>query len=266
MWIHNMYRIAIPSYDRIDLLINKTLQFLIKHNMDFTKIDLFLGSQSQFDLYHSELSKTDLFHDINIIITDTEGIGNKRNFIRNYYRNETEENYILCLDDDITDIKNMETSLHSLTDFLSTAFKVTEQHNLNLWGVCAYHNPFFLKNNYTTNLKYICGAFYGLIIDRTKDIVLTKYNHFEDMEFSILHFKRDKGLMRFNNIGIKTKYFGKGGINNSYGGLQNRQLDMEIAGKKFVSEYHGYSKLIKKKIGYDIRLNHRAKSCTSSLI
>ena len=39
--------------------------------------------------------------DYNIIVSNTTGVGEKRNFVRSHYRNETDLEEIVCIDDDI---------------------------------------------------------------------------------------------------------------------------------------------------------------------
>jgi len=256
------YRIAIPSFERAPTLINKTFKLLKKHNITFDKVDLFLETKDMQDQYELYFDETDYGHiNFRIIITDTIGIGAKRNFIRNYYRQEdTFCKYVLSIDDDIDDLCEMDKSMTSLQDFIETAFVETESLNLNIWGVSAFHNSFFMKQTISTNLKYVCGAFFGLIIDLDKPMLQTTYNHYEDFDFTIQHFHRDGGVVRFNDIALKTKYFAEGGINESYGGIDNRKKDMEVAGLRFVDQYRGIARLIEKKYGFDIRLNHRSKT------
>lgn len=252
------YRIAIPSYNRPESIKKKTLYLLENNNIPFDKIDLFIENQEQYDLYYEFMVDEIKYHDINLIITDTFGIKQKRNYMRNYYY-DSDYKYILCMDDDIQSVMEKVNDktiklVENLDEFISTSFVETEKKNLNIWGVNAYHNPFFLSDNFSTNLKYICGAFFGLIINKEKDILQTQFNHYEDFEFSILHFIRDGGVMRFNKYCLITKYFNHGGICDSYGGLENRKKDMEVAGKRFIELYPKYSRLIEKKYGYDIRL------------
>ncbi len=256
------YKICIPTFNRPKILRERTVDLLRRTNGYFLlhKVILFFENEEQVSLY------LDAFEDewwkkwisSRKVITNTEGIGAKRNFIRKYAKDEKLVN-VFCIDDDIDEFYFFEDPVQDLDDFLQTAFKETKKKKLNCWGVSAFHNPFYLKDNTTTNLKYICGAFYGFIVDQDKPVLQTSYNHYEDFEFSILHFIRDGGVLRYNGYAIKTKYFGEGGINQSYGGLENRKKDMKEAGERFVSEYPNYSRLIEKKYGFDIRLNWRAK-------
>ena len=259
------YRIAIPSYNRPEIIKTKTLALLESYNIPFENIDLFLENDEQYEKYLNTLNE-DKYQSINAIITYTKGIGLKRNYIRWHYYTNTNYTYVFCIDDDIDEVcekvddKKIK-KVDDLDSLICNCFFATEVRHLNIWGVNAFHNPFFMKDTITTNLKYICGAFFGIIIDRkssagrkAKKIIQTTYNHFEDFDFSVQHFKRDGGVVRFNKLCIKTKYFGEGGINESYGGLDKRKKDMEVAGQKFIQQYSQYAKLIKKDYGYDIRL------------
>ena len=68
------------------------------------------------------------------------------------------------------------------------------------------------------------------------------------------HFLRDGGVVRFNKIAVKTKYFEQeGGICGSLGGLENRKKTMEINSKYLVERFPGMCRLHEKKYGYDIR-------------
>ena len=244
------YIIAIPSFKRVEVFEKKTLQLLKDSTVNLNKVILFVENDEQKKLYEP-------LHN-NIIVTNTVGIGAKRNYMRKWFR-DTNQKYVFCIDDDITMIKNMREKVKDLDKFIIEAFEKTEELGLNIWGVCPFDNAFYMKETISTNLKYICGAMFGLIVDKNKPLLQTTYNHYEDFQFSVEHFKRDKGVVRFNYICIKTKYFADGGINSSYGGMTNRQKDMEKAGKEFCLEYPGYVRLIRKKYGYDLRLNHHAK-------
>ena len=133
------YRIAIPSFNRPQILIDKTLKLLDKHGIPFNKIDLFLENQEQYDNYIEVLEKDNRFWDIDIHITDTLGIGMKRNYIRYYYVYETNYINILSIDDDIECIMKMDNEIDNLDEFIKNAFIETKKRGYNLWGVSAYN-------------------------------------------------------------------------------------------------------------------------------
>ena len=195
-------------------------------------------------------------------ITNCKGICETRNFLRTYYREQKKYDGVVYIDDDIDDIfefinKKMIKSLPDLKQFLDQAFKTTKEKNLNLFGVSALHNPFFLSAVVSTNLKYVCGAFCGEIIDRDKHQIHCDVDHFEDFQFTMEHFLRDGGVVRFNGIGLKTKYFEtKGGICESLGGLEARQIQMNENMNYLADRYGDMCRVTHKKFGTDLRLNH----------
>ncbi len=250
------YIVAIPSFNRTEKFKAKTLKLLKDYNIDFNNVWLFLENNEQKEMYEGLVK--------NVVVTNTIGIGKKRNFMRRWFRANDWVKNVLCLDDDLDSIGMVQngvgTKVPNLHKFVVECFQRTEELGLCIWGVCPYDNTFYMKEgSESQNLKYIIGACFGLIVDRKRQLLQTEYNQYEDMEFSIKHFRRDGGVQRYNSVYIKTKYFGDGGINSSYGGFANRQKDMEDAGKRFVLQYPKFCRLVRKKIGYDVRLNHKAK-------
>ena len=239
------YRIVIPSYQRPQILKDKSLALLKKHKIPIDKIDVLLSTEEEGQEYRQVLANG---YAKNFIYHGQKGIGAVRNWIRWYYKYQTNVKYVVYMDDDIQDILDWQTPIASLETMIVDMFYETETKKLNLWGISPFHNPFFMKKTITTNLRYICGAVCGEIIDRSKHDIYTEFDHYED-----------GGVVRNNGICIITKYFGEGGINASYNGLDNRKKDMELASEHFKWRYGDMCRIIKKKYGYDIRLNGKFK-------
>ena len=187
------------------------------------------------------------------------GIKEKRNYVRNYYQLETNVITLLCIDDDMIDIMDYDTPLNGegFREIVNMGFAECLKANCYLWGVSPFHNTFFLQKKVSTNLKYICGAFFGLIINRELPPLQTSIDHGEDFEFTCEHFIRDNAVVRLNWIALKTKYFNpKGGITEWYGGKDGRKVAQE-KNCKWLQEKYGSKmvRLIVKKYGYDVRLN-----------
>ena len=164
------------------------------------------------------------------------------------------------MDDDITKLTKLDKPVENFMELLNYFFTETKNRGLRLFGINAVSNPFFMKDNISTNLKWIIGAFCGLILDRTKPVIFCDVGHFEDYQFTMEHFLEDGGVVRFNAYGLETKYFEKeGGICGSLGGLENRQKEMEENVEHILDRYGDMCKLKMKKHGHDIRLNHNYK-------
>tara|TARA_R110002012_G_scaffold153361_1_gene313403 strand:+ start:241 stop:1014 length:774 start_codon:yes stop_codon:yes gene_type:complete len=247
------YIIAIPTYNRPNIIIKKTLKLLKEYDIPNDKIIIFVKDQEQMNLYK------DIILNYNLVLTGASGIMETRNTIQAFFYYETSYTNVVYIDDDISGLYNMDKKLDNLDSFITKAFIDTKELGYNLWGVSALHNPFYMSEKTTTNAKYICGAFFGEIFDRDKYPIFADVGHFEDHQKSMDHFIRDGGVVKFNWIGIDTKYFGVGGINDSLGGLENRKIDMYNNGLWLEEKYPGLCKQTEKKWGYDLRINYRFK-------
>lgn len=242
--------IAIPSYKRPDAIASKTLALLRQCNIALSDIYVFVVAE-EYALYKSTCP------DVNVI-EGKRGLINQRAFIQNYFPLDT---YIVMIDDDIKEIyrstsqKTKEVIL-DLRDFFEYAFDIMEYYNLNFWGVYPVDNIMFSFNNpeYTTDLKYIVGAMYG--IKNKRNIVLSTIDSIEDKERTILYYLKERQTLRFNHICIKTKYFGKGGLEAS-----DRLQKHSRACEDLVRQYPMYCRLKEKKEFTDciIHLNKKSK-------
>ena len=218
-------KIAIPSYKRIDILIKKTLPLLKIYGIEDTEIDIFVATNEEYDIYKDALD-----NDMNIIVGEV-GMGNIRLFMAGYY-NEGEE--IVYIDDDIEKIERLfivegKKKIEPIADLryiIDEGFRLCKSHNMKNWGIYPVHNAFFMSDKVSTDLKYIIGAFYGVINDREceKRIV----SHGEDYERTIRYYLKYGGVIRFNNITFKTKNFAKGGMDAEFNNERDKHIDEQL--------------------------------------
>lgn len=201
------YVIAIPSYKRIDILKDKTLTTLESYNIPQNKIYIFLANKEEYEKY-----KTEIGGKYNYVLGVLK-LYKQRNFISKYF---PVGKRLVQIDDDVSRITKLGNKklidLSNLDKFIKEAFKETKKLRCKLWGIYPVDNHFFMKNTITTDLRYIVGAFFGIINRHDKDLILDLEDK-EDYLRTIQYFKKDGGVVRFNYIGIKTKYFGEGGMN-----------------------------------------------------
>ena len=68
-----------------------------------------------------------------------------------------------------------------------------------------------MKPTITTDLKFILGTCYGYI-NRPLDMsIIPSLPEKEDFELSILYHLKDGGVLRINNVSIKTKFHNRNG-------------------------------------------------------
>lgn len=204
------YIIAIPTYNRVEEVIKKTLNTLKNANINKSKIYLFVANKQQFNLYNNNVPK-DMY---NKIIIGKKGITNQRMFISKYF---PEGQYIISMDDDIEDFKILKgenlIKLKNINKFFIEAYKLLLKEKLYIWGIYPVYNPFFMYNEITTDLRFIIGMTYGYINRHNKNLKLSgKTETKEDYELTILYYKLDGGVLRFNNICVKSKLNAPGGL------------------------------------------------------
>lgn len=233
------YVICIPSYKRAKVCNDKTLTTLHKHKIDPKNIFVYVANKEEYDLY-KETINSELY---NKLIIGKKGLVPQRQFIMEQW---PQGKHIVFFDDDI---QSIDLSLsprfkgHNLDYFLKDAFAETEKNNAYIWGVYAVFNPFFrkTKSEMSTDLKYIVGAFYGIINrPNLKDIQLTitkENGQKEDVERTLKYFINDGIVIRFNKIGFTTKYYGKEG---GLGRFEDRIKPMKEACKKLEEKYSEY--------------------------
>ena len=125
------YVVAIPTYNRQDVLENKTLKTLIDGGVSKNKIYLFVANQEQYRLYEESIPKN-MYKEI---IIGKKGIANQRNFIANYF---DEGQYVVSMDDDVEEFQMLRgeklAKLKNIDDFFVDAYKLLKKTNYLFGG------------------------------------------------------------------------------------------------------------------------------------
>lgn len=253
--IKDEYIICIPSYRRPQIIKDMTLKLLNDNGIRPDLITIFLKDDIDLQKYR-EILNTDGKDIYNFIIADCDGIGLTRTFIRNYYPVGQK---VIMIDDDIKDICSSR-ELFNIKDFFNEMFNTMKKENVKFSGCCPYANEYYMKLGYSTNLKYTGGHLIAEII--RENPIEVKEKHFEDYVANIEYFKRDKKLLRFNDVYVKTKYYNpNGGIVSTYGSLDKRKDDAHKLAYELSQKYEGYCwPYLKKKFNvYNLKLNHNAQ-------
>jgi hypothetical protein len=248
---------VIPSLSRIDTLKNKSLHVL--RDVPKSQIYIFVVKE-EYEDYRKSLDPL-----INVIIGPL-GLHHMRNFIRLYFPEGTK---MVCMDDDIAQLCIMKENaliedrkkaaryplFENNLAFLEDAFETLEATGLTFFGIYPVKNGYFMKTlpYKSTDLRFCVGTFWGCINDHSADLMLN-IEEKEDFERTLLYYKRDKGVLRFNTICADTKYY------KEKGGLQSRGLDRKETSKiscgYLIATFPEYCKLYtSKKSGiHEVRL------------
>ena len=208
-----VYVVAIPSYNRPNEIVEKTLKTLKDGGINKNSIYIFVANKNECKKYE-EIVPKDLY---GRIVVGKLGISNQRIFIKNYFK---ENQHVVSIDDDVEALYKMTNSepaklmkITNVDKFFKDAFDKLKKEKLFIWGIYPVRNPFFMQNKVTTGLKFIIGALYGFIVRKTTDLEPSvNAEGKEDYEQSILYYKKDGGVLRYNNVTIKTKFLAKGGL------------------------------------------------------
>jgi len=232
------YKICIPSYSRENILVSHTLTTLQENSILTKHIYIFVVKE-QYESYKNAIKKATGGGDQYHIIIGVKGLVNQRNFIENYF---TEGDHLIFMDDDIKQIDLSLSNFSTLQDFFVSAFQECIKHNSFIFAPYPVFNSFYreTKEPLSTCLKFIIGAFYG-IINRPNDFDLkitdfTDGDEKEDTFRTLLYFIKDGSVLRFNRVGFKTFYYGKDG--GGMGKLQERRENANLACE--ILDFHFY--------------------------
>jgi hypothetical protein len=186
--------IAIPSYGRHITLPVKTLSALWANGFKKDNVTIFVVAEEE-ELYKATC------HGWKVVV-GVKGLPQQREFITRYYPQGTP---IVFLDDDIESFFFLQTHKESVADVFNKGFELCLENGCRLWGIYPVPNQYFMGENYTTALKYIVGACYGLInYDAEPEF---ERGDKEDVYRSLAYYLKDGAVIRMNWLSVKTKYY-----------------------------------------------------------
>lgn len=240
-----MWRIAIPSYKRHQTLATKTMALLRREGICPDRIDVFVADADEFIAY-SALRPADYRYNI---ICGVPGIHHQREFIHAYY---PEGQRVVSIDDDITAIKSVYGA--SVFHYISRMFQVAEDAGCSLWGIYPNANGLCLDDVAKRGFYFIIGCFYGMV--NRHDY---RYPHActEDLTRSILAYKRDGAVIRFQGFGPQTSYLKEPGGLQTYRTPDIQRSEMS----SLVAAYPDLLVLREKPHGFcDVRFRRRPRT------
>jgi hypothetical protein len=161
--------VAIPSYNRENIIATKTLKTLKEGGVSPKKIYIFVANKQQYKLYDEVVPKN-LY---NRLVIGKKGITNQRKFISQWF---PERQYIVSIDDDVDEIQILNkkgdklVKLEDINNFFISSYKLLKKGDLYIWGIYPVRNEFFMKPTITTDLRFIIGVLFGYINRHNKKI------------------------------------------------------------------------------------------------
>ena len=227
---------------RSDTIMKKTLRTLYRGGV---KELLLVVPHEEEETYIQALQDTPI--DLSIQGA-TKGLVNQRKHARTQFPIGQR---IVFIDDDVTAVKirmwdhtmNHCTQLDKLAEqCFAHAAHTTDGEDWRdclLWGVYPMCNGLFMKHLMRTGNCYIVGAFYGIINDpRLQE---PEIDELEDYERQLSEQKANRPPVRFDWIGIETRYFkNKGGMqqDRTVSKRQSAVLNIEERYPTLVKTFH----------------------------
>jgi hypothetical protein len=233
----NDFVVAIPSYNRSETLITKSLPLLLSGKVPAERIYVFVIAEQEAEYKRAIESLNKKFPDVKDVnlVVGVRTLRAQRNFIIDYF---PKGQRILMIDDDIKAIKR-KTGEQTMTDVVDLQkmvggmFDICAEKGVDLWGIYPAYNAYFMKYDYTRGLNFILGSFYGQV---NHPRFKCTYEHGEDYARSLKEFyDNPNGTIRFNFVTQNTHGFsGTGGMNSPE---FNRLKNVKPALQKLKSEY-----------------------------
>jgi hypothetical protein len=218
----NNFVVAIPSYNRENIITTKTLQTLKDGGISPQKIYIFVANKQQYNLYNNLVPKN-LYNEV---VIGKKGITEQRKFISSWF---PEGQYIVSIDDDVDEIqilnkKGKLVKLENINNLFISSYKLLKKEGLYIWGIYPVRNDFFMKPTITTDLRFIIGVLFGYINRYDKRLIPSRIKSKGDYEQTILYYKLDGGVLRYNFIAAKTRFNAEGGL-----GKDRKQMSSDSA-------------------------------------
>lgn len=239
------YVVAIPSYNRFELIQKYALTFLDAHDIYLDANIYVFADPRSYDKYQ-ELEREYTWLRV---VRGKQGLCNQRNCIRDYFNNGQK---IMYLDDDLRGLRQCKDFTKAINDEILDTFALMDNHNVTLCGVHPTNNTYYASGKNQYGFYFAVGCFYleinikhPLLYDYMKSG--TAYNsECEDFIRTFQHFKYCGQIMRNDNLAVIHKYnHAKGGMNTSDARLMHRHM----FSLWLVDQYPAYFRIKDKKHG-----------------
>jgi hypothetical protein len=197
--------IAIPSYKRAETLRDKTLQVLRHYGIPRQRIHVFVADAAEAAAYKAALDPATYGH----MHIAEPGMAAVRNYITRFFPMGKQ---IFNMDDDIRGFiefsegaRRNERPLRDLSAAITAGFREAQRTGFRLFGFYPVANGYFMKDNHTTDLKYIIGAVWGIV--NPGKILTVSIDDKEDYLRSVIMYLLDGGVIRYNSVAPQSAYY-----------------------------------------------------------
>ena len=246
--------IIIPTYQRSNIILSKTLNFLERIQYPQNNIFVVVGCNEENEFWDYYNSINCLYPSVNILVGDNSNYkASQINFIRNELLEPNQLSMIL--DDDIDDIMVREEKkpLRSITKdefekFLCIVPNLMREYKIGLSGINNSGNAFYMNETVRLCKSCICGGFQ--IFFNQKDLNLT-INQGTDAFESCYYLDKYDYNLKIDFMTIKTKLFSVGGLHDYRKDKEKTHQDYLQVAKSFPQYLDYYTWKEGESIGLD---------------
>lgn len=198
------FRIVIVTHDRVEICASHTLAMLRDNHVPPELITILVHNEEQKQNYENGIP-SNLYNDI-IVSNTNDGVYGQMNYITDHYDEGTK---IIKLDDDISYVYDLVDNVNlvkssNLLNIIDEGYRLCDQHGAKLWGLYPCANPYFVckQKEYSTDLRFVVGAFMGIIIDKKNKIDLN-IKIKGDYALAVESFINNGSVIRLNRVCFK---------------------------------------------------------------
>lgn len=235
------FYVAIPSYQRVEIIQEKTLALLKQQGVPRHRVYIFVADALEYETYHRAIGR-----DWPNIVIGVKTLWRQRNFITEFFKEGT---HIVSMDDDLEGLfqctpcvqdLGLDTRLAklprgSLQMVVEDALQRMKKSGAFLWALNVSDNPFYMYHGVSHKNGLCNGFFWGCLNRHLPELQLRLGDGHEDVERSVRFYQRDKALLRYRFLCAKTR------CKTNSGGLQSllkdRSREEEEGVRRLVAEF-----------------------------
>eukprot|EP00435_Cladocopium_sp_Y103_P044363 s2176_g12.t1 len=236
------FYVAIPSYQRVEIIQEKTLALLKQQGVPRHRVYIFVADASEYETYHRAIGT-----DWPNIVIGVKTLWRQRNFITEFFKEGT---HIVSMDDDLEglfqcspctpelgrlDVHLAKLPKGSLQTVAEDAVQRMKKSGAFLWSLNVSDNPFYMYHGVSQKNGLCNGFFWGCLNRHLPELRLRLGDGHEDVERSVRFYQRDGALLRYRFMCAKTR------CKTNSGGLQSllkdRSREEEEGVRRLVAEF-----------------------------
>lgn len=205
------FQVAIPSYQRPFVLVEKTLLMLLAGGVSPEQITVFChDNDTHLANYRCTLRQVN----VRCVATGARGIRAQRAEILRHYPAKTR---IVFADDDVSALLQLQPDGKKLIPVVGVAarmaelFRDTHSRGLSMWGCAPVANAFYMDGKRVEGLRFIKFTLAGIINQPGHPAQEMTVETKEDYELSLRQWWYHGGVLRDNGLSPKADHYTKGG-------------------------------------------------------